>query len=487
MIVNYLGGRSGMLFQLEDGHHLSVIGQCGISPREFSGLLSQIEGSELLKVPKEGMLRNAACNGFPYSLNEHDDPEALIETLLELLPFKSRGIWVDGISGFGVVVTFFSESPDHAMRQFATDAYVRLGRHLETSTYHNKLYNAYLKLQNTQEQMVQSSKMAAIGELATGMAHELRQPVTAINNFFTTIFDNLESERYEKLREHLGEYRSESPDHAMRQFATDAYVRLGRHLETSTYHNKLYNAYLKLQNTQEQMVQSSKMAAIGELATGMAHELRQPVTAINNFFTTIFDNLESERYEKLREHLGEYRERSHRNIERLSRIIDHLRTFGRQEPSQIRPTDMNALLDEIFEAFLNAKLAKHNFKIQRECPPNLPMVEIDGPRIEQVILNLISNACDALEGVPDPTITVGLSSDEEILCVEISDNGHGIPEQWIDKLLDPFFTTKAAGKGTGLGLSVSHGIVEGHNGRLLFQNRPEGGASFWIELPLRQP
>lgn len=386
MIVNYLGGRCALLMRMDESHRISVIGQCGLVPAEFAGLLSQIHMEMSRPVAGDGLLGNASSNGFPYSLNAQDDPESLLKNISGRLPFNHGGIWIDGISRFGAAVTFFAGDPDHAARQFATDAYVRLGRHLETSSYNNQLLEAYRELQQQQEQIIQSGKMAAIGEMATGMAHELRQPVTAINNFCTTIFDFLEKERYGKIREHLHEYR----------------------------------------------------------------------------------------------------ERSSRNIDRLSRIIDHLRTFGRQEPINYQLMDMNALIDEIFSTFLFTRLARQNVKLYRRSSPNLAQLEVDAPRIEQVILNVISNACDALEDVADPTITISLESGEESMKVAISDNGPGIPPEVMGKVLDPFFTTKEAGKGTGLGLSVSHGIVKGHNGALHIENLPQGGACFTIELPLKQ-
>lgn len=386
MIVNYLGGRSGLLMRMEEGHRLSIIGYCGIPHDELLSLLGSTDGQNMMPLPEDGLLCRAACEGYTYSLSGQDQPEPPLQNISDHLAFQHRGVWIDGISGFGVAITYFSESPDREARQFATDAYVRLGRHLETCTYNNRLYEAYLELQNKQEQIIQSSKMAAIGEMATGMAHELRQPVTAINNFFTSIFDHLENERYDKIRKHLGDYR----------------------------------------------------------------------------------------------------ERLFRNIERLSRIIDHLRLFGRQEPVNFQKTDMNFLVDEIFNTFINTRLERNNIRILRQISPDLPRLEVDASRIEQVILNLVSNACDALEGVPDPAITIGLNCDGRTMKIAVSDNGPGISVDIMSKLFDPFFTTKAAGKGTGLGLSVSHGIVKGHNGELHADNRPEGGACFTIVLPLRQ-
>ena len=386
MIVKYLAGDAALLLRLEEAQRLSVIGQCGFSSEALARLLERLESGDIPHL-NQGIIREAVHGGFTYSLSDADEPEEQIRELAKCLPFESTEIWVDGVSGFGAVLTFFAAPPSYAARQFATDAYVRLGRHLESSVYNKHLYEAYLKLQQTQEQIIQSGKMAAIGELATGMAHELRQPVTAINNFLTTIFDHLETGQSGKLEGRLADFKT----------------------------------------------------------------------------------------------------RFKRNIERLSNIIDHLRTFGRQEAVNFQATDLRPFLEDIFKTFLDAQLAERDVVVRWEIPDDLPPVEIDGPRIEQVVLNLLNNAKDALEEIEHPVIIIRGQCMKERVLLTVCDNGPGIPEEHLDKVLNPFFTTKAVGKGTGLGLSVSHGIVEGHNGTLHIKNNPDGGACFTIDLPIRQP
>ena len=387
MISQYLTADCALILRRGPQGDLEPIGQCGISRETLTAVAERLKRRESTGESAEDVLGSAAGDGLVYVLSPINLPDKVLGEVISCLPVPCREIWVDGISGFGVVLTFFSRLPSRVTRQFATDAFLRLGRHLESATYSNTMYETYLKLQETQEQMIQSSKMAAIGELATGMAHELRQPVTAINNFLSNVFDFLESGRFEKLAERLEEYR----------------------------------------------------------------------------------------------------ERSFRNVNRLMRIIDHLRTFGRQDTAQFQATEIRPFLEEIFQTFLHAQLVHLNIQVCWEVPWDLPPVEIDPPRIEQVFLNLIANARDALEHTPNPIIiiTAGLRGDRLVLAV--SDNGPGIPEANLDKVLNPFFTTKEVGKGTGVGLSVSHGIIKGHHGSLEIKNCPEGGASFIIELPLKQP
>ena len=387
MIAQYLTADCALILRLGPQGTLEPIGQCGFSREMLTAVAERLKGRGNTGDAAEDVLGSAAGDGLVYVLSPINLPDKVLGELIRCLPFACREIWVDGISRFGVVLTFFSKFPSRVTRQFATDAFLRLGRHLESATYSNNMYETYLELQETQEQMIQSSKMAAIGELATGMAHELRQPVTAINNFLSNVFDLLAAGRFEKLTERLEEYR----------------------------------------------------------------------------------------------------ERSLRNVNRLMRIIDHLRTFGRQDTVQFRATEIRPFLEEVYQTFLHAQLTHKNIQFCWEVPWDLPQVEIDPPRIEQVFLNLIANARDALENTPNPVITISADLRGDRLSLAVTDNGPGIPEPNLDKVLNPFFTTKEVGKGTGLGLSVSHGIVKGHHGNLEIKNCPEGGATFIIDLPLKQP
>ena len=387
MISQYLTADCALILRLGPQGTLEPIGQCGFSREMLIAVAERLKGRGNTGDAAEDVLDSAAGDGLVYVLSPINLPDKVLGELISCLPFACREIWVDGISRFGAVLTFFSKLPSRVTRQFATDAFLRLGRHLESATYSNNMYKTYLELQETQEQMIQSSKMAAIGELATGMAHELRQPVTAINNFLSNVFDLLEAGRFEKLTERLEEYRK----------------------------------------------------------------------------------------------------RSLRNVNRLMRIIDHLRTFGRQDTVQFQATEIRPFLEEVYQTFLHAQLTHKNIQFCWEVPWDLPQVEIDPPRIEQVFLNLIANARDALENTPNPVITISADLRGDRLSLAVSDNGPGIPEPILDKILNPFFTTKEVGKGTGVGLSVSHGIVKGHHGNLEIKNCPEGGATFIIDLPLKQP
>lgn len=388
MIMRHLGGACTLLFRAQEHGPPALAGQAGLPPRELNRLLGALECEAPGLYEPEGPLGEAISAGLVYTLQGADQHSGLLALVHEHLPFHGAETWVDGIGGFGAAVTCFARPPDPEERPFSTEAFVRLGRHLESATYGRSMLDAYRELQRTQERIIHTGKMAALGEMASGITHELRQPVTAINNFLSTIFNLLEGQRYDRLHQRLEGYR----------------------------------------------------------------------------------------------------ERSRRNIERLTGIIDHLRTFSRQDAFRLRRTDLPSLFEEIYLTFFNSQLLDRQIEVEWAVDAHLPPVEIDPQRIEQVILNLVSNARDALEGRPAPCITIGAQRlDAERVYLFVQDNGPGVSEAVRDRILEPFFSTKPVGKGTGIGLSISHGIVEGHHGELTFANLPEGGTRFSVLLPVKQP
>ncbi len=150
-------------------------------------------------------------------------------------------------------------------------------------------------------------------------------------------------------------------------------------------------------------------------------------------------------------------------------------------------TNVESLLSEIFKNFLRAELERENIETEVLVDQDLPETDMDQSRIEQVIVNLISNARHALENQKNPRIEVRAEKANESLRLTVKDNGTGIPEEYLDKVLNPFFTTKPVGKGTGIGLSVSLNIIKDHSGHIEIKNNKEGGASITVVLPFRRP
>ncbi|MCJ8268487.1 MAG: ATP-binding protein [Psychrosphaera sp.] len=238
----------------------------------------------------------------------------------------------------------------------------------------------------------------------------------------------------------------------------------------------------KLANAQSQLVQSAKLASVGEMATGVAHELNQPLGIIALNADLQIDEVAQGEFGETKEVL----ELIVKQVERATFIIDHLRIFGRESNTvQRSPKDVNELVNEAF-ILLGEQLRLRDIEIVMALDEQLPAVNCNHIQLEQVLTNIISNAKDAMEksSVKQLTITTGQCNDK--VLIDIEDTGSGIAQQDVDKIFDPFFTTKAVGKGTGLGLSISYGIIEEHGGKLKVSSIEGKGSVFSIELVLNE-
>jgi PAS domain S-box-containing protein len=238
----------------------------------------------------------------------------------------------------------------------------------------------------------------------------------------------------------------------------------------------------KLKETQFHLVESSKMRALGELVAGVAHELNNPLMASQTIFHVILNNLHKDcpNLERL-ELIG-------RCNDRIEKIVNHLREFSRQTESVFQELDINQPIENAL-MLTGQQLLNHNITITKKLSEGLPKIRGDSNQLEQVFLNLISNAKDAMETVSGPkelTIHSYLSDEVEspTVAVSLKDTGEGIPEEILNKVLEPFFTTKQVGRGTGLGLSLCFGIVEAHGGRLGITSQVGVGTEVKILLPL---
>ncbi|MDE2059171.1 MAG: GAF domain-containing protein [candidate division NC10 bacterium] len=237
---------------------------------------------------------------------------------------------------------------------------------------------------------------------------------------------------------------------------------------------------MALKQTQAQLIQSGKLAAVGTLAAGVAHELNQPLMVIRGYAQELlWDKRIGD--EEMRDDL----QRIEAQTTRMTAIINHLRDFSRESKGRREVTDLNQVVKDSL-TFLGQQLRTKNIAVVQELHPALPPVRADPLQIEQVLLNLITNARDAIEGAELGTITVRteLASDSRI-ALSVTDSGPGIPEDIGPRIFDPFFTTKEVGKGTGLGLSICHGIIEEHGGELTMESPVADGkgARFTIILP----
>jgi len=234
----------------------------------------------------------------------------------------------------------------------------------------------------------------------------------------------------------------------------------------------------ELEKTRVQLLQSAKMASVGELAAGVAHQLNNPLGGI-----TLYSQLLMEDY-TLPDEAQQDLERIIRDAQRCTDTVQELLKFSRQTTNEMHLQDINQLLSETLILVKDQTLF-HNIEIKKNFQNNLPLVPVDIQQIKHVFMNIILNAADAMEGQGVLSlITSHEKSLSDRVCIKISDTGHGIPEDVLIKIFDPFFTTKEQGKGTGLGLSMAYRIVEDHGGKMSAKSKTGEGTSFLIELML---
>lgn len=236
-----------------------------------------------------------------------------------------------------------------------------------------------------------------------------------------------------------------------------------------------------LRDKQEQLVQAGKLATLGELTTGVAHELNNPLNNISLFLGNIMDQVELNQLDpdKLRNNLNS----AMQQVRKAAEIISHLRTFGRVAPVSREPVAINDVIRRAL-SLMQEQLRLRNIALELDLSPAEPVVSGSPIQLEQVFLNLLTNARDALADSPRKMIMISSVVDQGMINVVFSDTGPGIPPEIQQRVFDPFFTTKEVGAGTGLGLSITYGIVQEHGGSIIVGTHAEGGASFRLQLPL---
>jgi signal transduction histidine kinase len=232
-----------------------------------------------------------------------------------------------------------------------------------------------------------------------------------------------------------------------------------------------------------QLVQASKLASVGELAAGIAHEINNPLAVIAEKVGLVQDLLDPRFSRNLADgELQTHLDSVQAAVFRCTNITRQLLGFVRQKGVEIAECDVPDLIDKLLERLLGPELEVSNITVVRRHDPGLPLVVTDPGQLQQVLVNLLKNAADAITG--PGTITISTRRRGDRLLLEVEDTGCGMTPQQLEKVFMPFFTTKAPDKGTGLGLSVSYGIIEGLGGRLSAVSSPGQGCRFTIDLPL---
>lgn len=235
----------------------------------------------------------------------------------------------------------------------------------------------------------------------------------------------------------------------------------------------------KLQETHLQLVSSEKMASLGKLAAGIAHEINNPLAGILIYSSLLMEEFPAD--DPKRADL----EKIVQEASRCKEIVKSLLEFARQTEPKKEPTDINrAINDGLF--FLVNQALFHNIEIVKNLDPNLPFVYGNAGQLKQVFMNIIVNAAEAMHGSGTLTITTSVAPDRNSILIEFTDTGEGIPEENLNRIFEPFFTTKDVGKGTGLGLATSYGIIEEHGGKINVKSKVGEGTTFTIELPFYQ-
>ncbi len=234
-----------------------------------------------------------------------------------------------------------------------------------------------------------------------------------------------------------------------------------------------------LKTTQEQLVQSEKLSAIGKFVAGVAHELNNPLAAVLGF-AEVLKNATADVKSR------QYSETIFKSALRCKRIVQSLLSFARREQSERKLVSLNNLIEMILE-IVGYSLRTGNIELVTKLEPNLPLVLADTSQIQQVLLNIINNALEAIQaGGQTGRIQVTTETRAPNIRITIQDNGPGIPREHLRRIFDPFFTTKDVGKGTGLGLSLCYGYIKENGGTITPMSELGKGATFLIELPIAE-
>jgi two-component system NtrC family sensor kinase len=259
--------------------------------------------------------------------------------------------------------------------------------------------------------------------------------------------------------------------------------------ELAQSNGDLQEANRKLKRTQAQLIQNEKMASLGQLVAGIAHEINNPLAfVVNNLFLVesgfeaLRPDLEKHlsevalsRLSKARDRLNEMKE----GLDRVKELVLDLRTFSRLDEEEFKSVDVVEIIDAVLLLFKHKTNGR--ISVEKHYGPQVRLF-CHGRRLQQVMMNLIANALDAIVDKGKIVITTGQTS--ELFSISVSDSGSGIAEAIRSKIFDPFFTTKPIGQGTGLGLSIAYGIVQDHGGSIEVQSERGVGTEFIVKIPV---
>jgi C4-dicarboxylate-specific signal transduction histidine kinase len=236
----------------------------------------------------------------------------------------------------------------------------------------------------------------------------------------------------------------------------------------------------ELRAKQEQLVQAGKLATLGELTTGVAHELNNPLNNMGLFIGNAIDLIDLGMADPQR--ITQELHSAMQQVRKATEIISHLRTFGRAASVSFEPVAVNQVIQRAI-SLIREQLRLRQIELELRFPAEDVIVAGNAIQLEQVFLNLLTNARDAMAGTARKIITIECTSKADVVEIGFCDTGPGIPVGFEQRVFDPFFTTKEVGAGTGLGLSITYGIIKEHHGTITVENHQDAGAFFLIQLP----
>jgi len=257
---------------------------------------------------------------------------------------------------------------------------------------------------------------------------------------------------------------------------------------------ELVNTLNELKRTQEQLVRQEKLASLGQLTAGIAHEIKNPLNFVNNFsqlseglLDELLETKSDDEKKEIAADLKQNLSKIHHHGKRADSIVKSMLEHARTGAGEKQPTDINNLCEEYLTlAYHGVKASDPDFKchIEKKFEKNLPKISVVSQDIARVFLNIFGNAFDAVKTKHNARIEVHTASRNGTIEIAVHDNGTGIPQKIKEKIFEPFFTTKPTGQGTGLGLSISYDIVKSHGGEIRVESRENEFTEFIITLPL---
>lgn len=241
----------------------------------------------------------------------------------------------------------------------------------------------------------------------------------------------------------------------------------------------------ELKATQERLIQTDRMASMGQLAASVVHEVNNPISAVLNLATFLQrimtdEGVPPDRVDAFKRHLGQIADET----ARAGRIVSDLLAFSRRSTPQRLPSDLNDVVQRAV-SLVRHRSELENVQLLVELDENLPLVPCDRSQVQQVLVNLLLNALEAIEGSGTITVRTGVEDETGVAVLQVEDDGPGIAEEHVGHIFDPFFSTKTGEKGVGLGLAVVYGIVEAHDARLGVSSQLGAGTTFTVRFPLQ--